>query len=171
MSGLFGGGGLFGFGTMISMFGTGMSASAAYQEAAAQNAAAQYNAQIEDQNAAYYELMGEQALALGEKDAADLRRSIGLLKGEQRANYAQSGVKVDEGTPLEVAMDTSRWGEYDAQTIMYNAAIEKLGYDQKAYNSRASASMLRATKRSPSLAAAGVVLNGVTSVSQRYGGW
>lgn len=164
-------GGLFGVGAMASAFGTGMQASAAYQEAQAANAAAQFNAQIEEKNAAYYELMGEQALALGEKEAGDLRREGRLLKGEQRVAYAAGGVKVDEGTPLDVAMDTSKWIEYDAQTLLYNRKVEKAGYDMQAFNSRASASMLRATKRSPSLAAGGVVLNGMSGIAQKYGGW
>lgn len=164
-------GGLFGAGALVSGLGTGLQAYSAYQDAKAQNEAARYNAMIEEQNAAYYELMGKNALALGEKEAADLRRDIGLLKGEQRAGYAASGVMVDEGSAAAVAEDTSRWGEYDAQTLLYNRKVEKAGYDQQAANSRASAQMLRNTKRSPTLAAGGVVLNGMTSIGQRYGGW
>ena len=163
-------GGLFGASSLVSGIGTGVQAVGAYQEAKAANAAAEYNAQIEDQNASYYSLMGENALARADKEAGDHRRGIEKLKGEQRAGYAAAGVKVDTGSALDVAADTAKWGEYDAQTIMYNGAVEKAGYDQKAYNSSASAAMLRNTRRSPSLAAGGVVLNGLAKYSQ-YGDW
>ena len=36
-----------------------------------------------------------------------LRRTGKAIKGQQRAGYAASGVKVDTGTPLEVAIDTN----------------------------------------------------------------
>ena len=163
-------GGLFGAGSLVSGIGTGIQAYSAYQDAQASNAAAEYNAQIEDQNAAYYSLMGENALARADKEAGDHRRTIEVLKGEQRTGFAASGVKVDTGSALDAVVDTAKWGEYDAQTILYNGAVEKAGYDQKAYNSSASAAMLRNTKRSSTLAAGGVVLNGVSNLA-RYGDW
>ena len=159
------------FGGIASGMSTGMSAAAAYREAEAANRAAEWNASIEDMNADWYRLMGEDALARGEKEAGDHRRSVRVLMGKQRAGYANSVVKVDTGSALDVAMDTVKWGEYDAQTILYNAAVEKAGYDQKAANSSMSASMLRQTRRSPTLAAGSVVLNGVSSALTRYGNW
>ncbi len=130
------------FGLINGLIGgvqTGMSTAAAYREAEAANKAAEWNASIEDMNADWYKVMGDDALARGEKDAGDHRRSVRVLMGKQRAGYAKSGVKVDTGSAADVAADTAKWGEYDAQTILYNAAVEKAGYDQKGANSSMSA--------------------------------
>ena len=164
-------GGLFGASNLVSGISTGLQAYSAYQSAEADNAAAQYNARIEDDNAAYYMVQAENATARAEKEAGDHRRSVEVLKGQQRVGFASSGVVVDQGSALDVALDTSKWGEYDAQTMLYNGAVERAGYEQKARNSAMSAEMLRNTKRSPALAAGGVVLDGWSAAARRYPEW
>ncbi|MCC8190517.1 MAG: hypothetical protein LIP77_07775 [Planctomycetes bacterium] len=164
-------GGLFGAGSLLSGISTGMDAYGAYRQAQADKQAAYHNAGIEDANAAYYETMAHNALDRGDKEAGDHRRALDVMKGQQRVGFAASGVKVDQGSALDVAVDTAKWGEYDAQTILYNSQVEAAGYSQKAWNSKQSAEMLRATGRSPSLAAGGVILNGASAAASRYGNW
>ena len=161
---------LFGASSFISSAGVGLDAYGKYQEMELYNQAALQNAATEEANAAYYDLMGSNAIARSEKEAADHRRSIDVLKGEQRTGYAASGVKVDTGSALDVAMDTAKWGEYDAQSILYNGLTEKAGYDQQAANSRASAKNYRSSIRNSALAAGSVALNGITSLS-KFGNW
>lgn len=53
-----------------------------------------------------------------------LDRAGKLIKGSQRAGYAASGVKVDTGTPLEVAMDTNAQIAVDRQIIKTSYDLE-----------------------------------------------
>ncbi len=113
-SNLFSGNNIFGMANgLIGGLQTGMSTAAAYREAEAANKAAEWNASIEDMNADWYKVMGDDALARGEKDAGDHRRSVRALMGKQRAGYAKSGVKVDTGsaaTPPSRKRRTTRKG-------------------------------------------------------------
>ena len=52
------------------------------------------------------------------------RRAGKAIKGAQRAGYASSGVKVDTGTPLEVAMDTSAQIAVDKHVIKTRYDLE-----------------------------------------------
>ena len=53
-----------------------------------------------------------------------LDRAGKAIKGSQRAGYAASGVKVDTGTPLEVAMDTNAQIAVDRQIIKTSYDLE-----------------------------------------------
>jgi len=53
-----------------------------------------------------------------------IRRIGKLVKGEQRASYAAAGVKVDTGTPLEIAMDTNAQIAMDRQVIKTRYDLE-----------------------------------------------
>ena len=53
-----------------------------------------------------------------------LKRTGVAIKGQQRARYAASGVKVDTGTPLEVAIDTNAQLAMDRQVIMRRHDLE-----------------------------------------------
>ena len=52
------------------------------------------------------------------------QRTGKLVKGAQRAGYAASGVKVDTGTPLAVAIDTNAQIAMDTQVIKTRYDLE-----------------------------------------------
>lgn len=108
-----------GIGTFVSVMGQRSAASAA-------NQAAQYNAQIQR----------DQALREGQAAAENSRRKArenARLIGQQRAVIAQSGLAM-EGTPLAVLGETSSMLQRDILDIGYDAA-------NKANTLQASASM------------------------------
>ena len=53
-----------------------------------------------------------------------LRRTGKAIKGRQRVSYGAAGVKVDTGTPLEVAMDTNAQIAMDKQVIKTRYDLE-----------------------------------------------
>ncbi len=93
------------------------------------------------------ELEADEALKIGELNMAEH-----LAKGRKdiaktTVSYAASGVKVNDGSAVEVAADKAAWSEYERQKIEYEANLESWGlkYDaallnQEANNARASGS-------------------------------
>lgn len=87
-------------------------------------AAAQYNADIANRNAAI-------AIQQGNFDADQQRRKAVLTMGQARALYGASGVTT-EGSPLDVLASSAAQAEQDVQTIKYRARLRALGYEDSA---------------------------------------
>lgn len=153
----------------LGMAGTATQTYASYNQAKAENEAAQWNAMTLEQNALLSEKKGAYALAAGETAAAEKKMDVGKLIGQQRAGYAASGVKVDEGSALDVQADTAAWGNWDEQKIRHNARMQAWEYDVDAANQRQQAAMTRAGKRNPLLAGGSTLLSGTTSLLHQYG--
>lgn len=158
--------GLVGLG--VGAVGTAASSYAAYQQAKLDNLAADWNASIMEDNAGLKEVQAEQALEKGRHNVAIARREGGLLIESQRAAFAASGVKVDSGSSLDVIASQAGRNRYDQDMLTYNAELEAWGHNAEAGNLRQQAAMTRATKRSPSLAAATNILSGGSSMFNQY---
>jgi len=169
---LFGG---IGFDTILSGFGVGMQAKSAYDNAKAQNAAAEWNAAIADQNASNLDALAANQRLIAQKQANDLRRNVQGIIGDQRAITGASGVKVDVGSSADVQASTRAMGEYDAQTAIYNAEMGARKYEMDARNSRTQAQMSLAARRNPWMAAATPIISGVSDLMWKHtqinGGW
>lgn len=63
-----------------------------------------------------------------------IRRTGKAIKGKQRAGYAAAGIKVDTGTPLEVAIDTNVQLAIDKHIIKtrYDLEVDAAGKRAKA---------------------------------------
>lgn len=82
-----------------------------------QRKASSYNAAVADQN----------ARAAEDKAAYDEqmhRERIRKILSSQRAEYGQSGVSMDSGSPLLTMEDTAGQGELDALAIRYGGDIQ-----------------------------------------------
>jgi hypothetical protein len=107
----------------LAMMGAsmGMGLASAKNNAKAQQNVANYNAQIS-------EIQADDAIVRGRKEEMRHRLGVRGMIGSQRAAFAAGGVDVNDGSALDVQMDTARWGEVDAQTIRTNALREAWGY-------------------------------------------
>lgn len=161
----------FGLGGLLSGASLAMNTYGSYQQAEAQNRAAEYNAQMMNRQAGISRMFGEQAVAKSEKEATDFRRGVKGKIGSMRAAAAASGVKVDEGGVADLQADTAYWGEYDAQAILYSGKVEKWKHDIDAQNYDLSASMTRDTKQNPWMAGATTALGGASNLANRWGYW
>jgi len=102
--------------TALMVVGTTMSAVSTYQQAKAASDAAKYNAELARQQAETIEKVGEL-----EKEKLERRKR--QILGQQRAAYAQAGVRVGSGSPLEVMADTAAQIELDIAAQEYNTRI------------------------------------------------
>lgn len=147
---------------------TGMQTQAAYDAIAADNKATEWNSAISMQNAAYSQQQAASATERGKKSVADYKRNAQTEMGNYRAAISASGVKVDSGSTLDVQMDMARWGEYEAQTLQYNSALEAYGYQMQAANQTMNAQKYLATMKNPNGYAASSALSGVTELMKRF---
>jgi len=89
-------------------------------------------------------------------------RGARLLKGQQIASYAGSGVQVGEGTPMALARQTEEKAEQDALTIRYNSALQAWGYRAQAAGQYAEAALASSKRRSLLLPTLESILEGGT---------
>ena len=109
---------------IIMAAGAAMSAMGQMKQGKAAKAAADYNAQIAEQNA-----------ALARQEAADnvklFERQQYLLAGAIRANQGASGGR-QQGSVLDVLADAAAQGELEKQMILYRGELKARGYENTA---------------------------------------
>lgn len=119
----------------------GMTAAVAFGASAAIGTYSQYKSGKEAQkianiNAGIADQQAQDALARGEREAADYGVKIKQLMGTQTAAYAGQGVMIDAGSPVRVMADTAKYGELDQLTIVNNAKLEAWGLKTQASSMR-----------------------------------
>lgn len=169
------GGGFFsslGFGSLLSAFGGGMSATAAYSSAKNQQAALTAQAQVDMNNAQLADWQGEDSIARGENAANVAMMRGGQIKGQQRAAMGANGVDLGGGSAQNVLTGTDYMTSVDATTLRNNAAREAWGYRMTATNDRNQATAARnaSSSISPWLSAGTSLIGSATSVASRWYG-
>jgi len=153
---------------VITAISTGVQAYGAYQEQQATNKAAEYRADMLDRNAKNADIQAKDSERRGDLEAQQHRLKVSQLQGEQKTAFASSGVVVDEGSALGASLETAHMGELDALTLKRNASMEAWGYKNEAADYRGQASLTRATKRNPWMAAGTTLLTGASKMSSQY---
>jgi hypothetical protein len=118
---------LSGIGLAISAGGAVAQGIGSANAGAAANDAAKRNSLLADAAAG-------DALARGNKEAADYRLKAGKVVGTQRAMIGASGVDVGSGTAANISQDTKAIADLDVATIRNNAAREAWGYKTQSSN-------------------------------------
>ena len=144
------------------------SAYGSYQQQKAANKAADYNAQILEENAAVSESLAASATDRGDIAGKQKRLQIKGLIGKQRSASAASGVLVGSGSSLDAIESTDTLGEQDILTIRDNAALEAYGYKSQAQSARREAYFLRKSKRDPFKTALPSLLTGSANTASVY---
>lgn len=131
---------------VISAVGTVASAQASASQASYQAQVARNNQIIANRNA-------DDALKRAAVEEDKVRQRTASVMGQQRARLAGQGSVLDEGSPLDIQMDTAGLGELDALTVRNAGEREAYGFRSQAMNfgaqaglhdSKASAGMLQA---------------------------
>jgi hypothetical protein len=107
-----------------------------FSNASAEEMSGKFQRAQSERNAKFAELMGEQALAAGEKQAKEYQVKVNQMVGSQRAALAGSGVDVNSGSALEIQNDTAELGALDVETIKNNAWRQAFGFKQQAASDR-----------------------------------
>ena len=119
---------------VISAAGTVASAQASSSQAAYQAQVARNNQIIAQRNAA-------DALKRGDVEEDKVRQRTASIMGQQRARLAGQGSALDEGSPLDIQMDTAGLGELDARTVRSNYGREAYAHEVQAMNHAAQAAL------------------------------
>lgn len=122
-----------------------LSALSAYSSARTQKKTAEYQAQVDRNNASTAEWQAADAVQRGNAAAAGERRKGQQTLGTQRAAMAAAGLDISSGSALSILEDTDYFNEADQLTIKSNAAREAWGYKVQANNSMASAGLHAST--------------------------
>jgi hypothetical protein len=146
------------------------SASAARKQSEGTKQAYEQQAAVDRANADLLDYRASDALERGSQEQFRHGLKVASLEGTQRATFASRGVALDEGTPLNVLMDTKFMGDLDRTTIADNAAREAwaLRYQARNIREHAGYAMSRADAEDPSRAATGTLLSGAGSVATNW---
>ncbi len=141
----------------IAGVGTAMSMQGAQQQGQAGQAAAQYNYQVNQQNA---KLAIEQAASEEQKLRVSGQKSLGAA----RANYGASGVQMD-ASALDVLEESAKNIEMDALEVRHKGALKAWSYQ-----ANAGLNLLEgeASARAGSMGAATALVKGAGAVYDAY---
>jgi len=152
---------VFGFGDILDLFSTAVSAYSAYSEGQAAKeqsngaaSAAQENAALDKQRATDAKARGVQ-----EADQADQRKRA--LLGKQKAAMGASGVVAGSGTFADLLADTEEDSQADEATIMHNALSEAWGYTKR---SESEAKQAKNYRKAASAAGTAGTIKGIGSL-------
>tara|TARA_E500000318_G_C3560882_1_gene213358 strand:- start:271 stop:771 length:501 start_codon:yes stop_codon:yes gene_type:complete len=122
--------------TPLLMASAAVTTVATIQSANAASAAANYENSILDRNAKVAEQNAEQSIKRGEYQVDRFKKEFDSSLASTEANYAISGIRLDEGTPIQVMKDAFVEAEVEKESIMYNAKIESGEFKESAINAR-----------------------------------
>ena len=143
----------------------GSTAQAAGQvaEGNTQNAAYQFNADINERNAQVAEQQADQLVRREEEKIVDFQKDFRKFSDAQSQAFRYNGWIASEGTPLKVALASAQEAEEEIATRRYNAKVSAGQLEENATQERMQADLNRmygkAAKRSGQLRATGTLLN------------
>lgn len=113
-----------------------VSAVATIQSANAASAAADYENSILDRNAKVADQNAETSIEKGKFRVERFKKQFDSSLASTEANFAISGIRLDEGTPIQVMKDAFVEAEIEKESIMHNAKIESGEFKESAINTR-----------------------------------
>lgn len=153
---------------LFGAIGTGLSALGSIQQGRAQSASANYNAQVQANNA---QLEEQKATLAGQEGAANTaieqqktRAQVGAIKTAQAAN----GVNINTGSAVDVRSSAAELGELNALTVRSNAVKEAYGYKTQAASDTAQSQLDKQQAKYDSTA--GYITAGSTLLSKGTSG-
>ena len=144
--------------------------------AQAERNAAEYNAQIANNNAIIAAQQRSTTLQQGEAEAHKSMRDQAQMIGAQRAQMAANGIDLTQGSAQDILASTKFLGGIDVNTIQSNAARQAWGYEVQGMNDKNAATMetWKANSINPgqigAMAAGQSILSSVSSYAGAAGG-
>ena len=137
----------------------------AAQAADAAKQAANYNAQIANNNAIIDAQNRSSSLQQGEVEAQNAMRKQAAMIGDQRAQMSANGIDITQGSAQDMLASTKFLGGIDVNTIQSNAARQAWGYSIQGQNDRNSSVMETWKANSINPAAIGAMAAGTSILS------
>ena len=152
----------------FSAIGTMVSAVGQMQQAKAQNRWHKYNAAVARNNAKIAEYEGQYARDKAQRDADKQKERTRVIIGQQRAAQGGSGIVVDDGTFLDLTLESAEMGKLDELAILHEGDKEAWRAQINADNARAKARMHESSKVNPFMAAAPGLMSGIANTGMNY---
>ena len=109
--------------------------------AQAERNAAEFNAQVANNNAIIAAQQRSTTLQQGEAEAHKSMRDQAQMIGAQRAQMAANGIDLTQGSAQDILASTKFLGGIDVNTIQSNAARQAWGYEVQGMNDNNAATM------------------------------
>lgn len=154
--------------TATSVAGLGMSAAGSMQQANAANATADAQSKIAANNATIAESEAHYAEEAADKNAQAQRRRTAQVIGSQRAAMGASGAVVDEGSFMDLTLDTAERGEMDALALLEEGDRAAWRARGQSANFSAQSEIYRNSKTSPLASVGGSVLSGAGQIGSNW---
>ncbi len=126
--------------------------------------AAEYSAEVNQQNAILADRRATDAIERGQMEEERKKREATLLRKGQEASFAASNIDTGYGTPLDIITSSAMAADLDAAIIRSNAEREAEDYEIQSVNYRNQSSQDKTTAKGARvgglIGAAGVALNG-----------
>ena len=148
----------------------------AAQAADAAKQAANYNAQVANNNAIIDAQQRSSTLQQGEVEAQKSMRDQAQMIGAQRAQMSANGIDITQGSAQDMLASTKFLGGIDVNTIQSNAARQAWGYSVQGMNDKSAATMetWKANSINPSqigaMAAGSSLLSSIGGAASSYAG-
>jgi hypothetical protein len=159
----------------VGAVGAGVGAYGAIQSGEAQQAAANYQAQVARNNATIAGQNAAYATAAGNAQAEQSTMKTNAVVGAMMAGQAASGIDVGSGSALDTRTSQKEVGALEVGTIRNQAAWKAYGYQTQSMSDTAQAGL--DTAQGSAAATAGdiggvsSVLGGAASAGSKYAQW
>lgn len=163
-------------GVATAVISATMSGIQAKNQAEAERSAAEYNAQVANNNATIANQQRSSTLQQGDVEAQNEMRKQAQMIGEQRAQMSANGIDITQGSAQDILASTKFLGGIDVNTIQSNAARQAWGYEVQGMNDKSTAVMetWKANSINPSqigaMAAGSSLLSSIGSAASSYAG-
>ena len=164
-------------GAATSAYGQIQSSNAQKAQANFQSKMAERNAQIAETNATLAEQEGKEAKRIGYENAVRKRQEVASVVSAQRAAFSASGAQVDQGSALDLSLDTVEKGELDALALNEQGLQRDYMKRVEAWNLRSGGTAQslqgqmygrQAASASPWMSAGGTLLSGLSQAGSNY---
>lgn len=159
---------------VAAVAGAGVSAYSAYEAGQAKKNAANYNAQVADNNAKIAGQNADYAIAAGNQKAFNTSLKGAARLGAVKAAQAAGGVDVNSGSALDVQESERAIDKLDAETVLNNAQLTAYGYRSQKTGFDATSKLDTMSGKQAEiggdLGAAGSLLSGASSLGFKWSG-
>ncbi len=152
----------------IAAAGTAVSVNSAQNSRKATNQQADYQAEVAKNNATTAGYESDYARQATELKTAQHRLQVSQMVGKQRAAMGSTGLAVDQGSFMDLTLDTVEQGKLDELAILHEGDKAVWRANIEGGNFTAQSGMYEASKSSPLMAAAPVLMNGASQTGLNY---
>lgn len=155
-------------GLALSAIGALTAAGSAQQQRSAANKQATYQAQVSANNAITAGYEADYAREQSDRKVAQQRLQVAQAVGKQRAAMGSTGLAVDQGSFMDLTLDTVEQGKLDELAILHEGDKAVWRSQVEGGNFTAQSGLYASSQSSPFMAAAPGLMSGMAQTGLNY---